>query len=73
MSKKILSLLLCLVFLSSVCAIPALAAEDTPDQLQVIFDDLNAKDKTCDTVEQQIVNGLYSCVQMAGILSMQYA
>ena len=30
-------------------------------------------DDRATTVEQQIVNGLYNCVQMAGILSMQYA
>ena len=59
MSKKILSLLLSLIFLSSACAFSAHAAADTPDQLQRIFDDLNAKDTTCDTVEQQAVNGIY--------------
>ena len=59
MSKKILSLMLSLVFLYSECAFPAHAADDTPDQLQRIFDDLNAKDTTCDTVEQQAVNGIY--------------
>ena len=41
--------------------------------IEAVEKGLDEIDDRATTVEQQIVNGLYNCVQMAGILSMQYA
>ena len=68
MKKQLSCLALSLVLLLA-CALSASAA-DNAGLVQDVIDDLSSHDDRCESAPQQLANGLYRAVELAGILAL---